>query len=146
MSHQPAFQTLFPVTEKGIVLRIYHPRPWKNAYVFIKNGVVTHASQELVFTLGWQHEKVVERAEQAGFSISRQMNVSKPRDTWLTARPAPVQASLPSAPTLPPGVRPYSDPAGVRKEIKHLIDTHVLNRDALGRFISKNPTKSKMIL
>jgi len=116
---------LFPPTKKGIVLRIYHSRPWKNAYVFIMDGKVTHASEELVFTLGWTSEKVVAQAEKVGFKVSRQMNVSKPRDTWLSARPAPVQLPMP-AKWEDMGVSPQKP-----------------KRDSKGRFISTKPKKKK---
>lgn len=135
---------LFPdyVPQKGHALRIYYSRLWKNAYVYVINGLVTHASPELVFTLGWTREKVLARAEKVGFSYSRLDNV-KPRDTWLTARPAPVQANLYIDPVLPPNVRPYIDPVDVRKAVESRIEEKMPQRDALGRFISKNPTKSK---
>lgn len=136
--------TLFPeyVPRKGHAIRIYYSRPWKNAYVYVVNGLVTHASPELVFTLGWTREKVIARAEKVGFSYTR-IDAMKPKDTWLTARPAPVQESLPLAPTLPPNVRPYIDPAAVRKAVESRIEAKMPQRDAFGRFISKNPTKSK---
>lgn len=136
MSHQPAFQTLFPVTPpKGFTVRIYHPRPWKNAYAYIEQGVVTHVSEELVFALGWTRDKLVARAEKVGFSVSRQINMSKPRDTWISARPAPVQVPLP--PPIPSGF-----PKGTWDLIPH-PPMPMPVRDSKGRFVSSKPKKEK---
>lgn len=84
---------LFGDGSEGHALRIYYPRPYKGAYVFIKEGEVTHASEELVFTLGWSKEKVIERAEKAGFSVVRQGYMPLPRDTWISKAPITKAAS-----------------------------------------------------
>lgn len=97
------------VPQKGHVIRIYYPRPWKNAYVFIHDGRVTHASKELAFALGWTREKLIARAEKVGFSHIR-VSPMRPRPDWLTVRPAPLQPVIPA--TMP-------------------------KRDAKGRFIKK---------
>lgn len=85
--------SLFGDSSEGHALRIYYPRPYKGEYVFIKDGVVTHASEPLVFTLGWTKEKVVERAEKVGFSVVRQSFMSMPRDTWISKAPITKAAS-----------------------------------------------------
>lgn len=132
--------SLFPehIPRKGHALCIYYSRPWKNAYVYVVNGLVTHASPELVFTLGWTREKVIARAEKVGFSYTR-IDAMKPQGWWLTARPAPVQASLPLAPTLPPNVYIYPVPGD--KAVESRIEAKAPKRDALGRFISTKPKK-----
>lgn len=81
---------LFGDGSEGHALRIYYPRPYKGEYVFIKDGVITHASEPLVFTLGWTKEKVIERAEKVGFSVIRQGYMSMPRDTWISKPAVPV--------------------------------------------------------
>lgn len=79
--------SLFGDGSEGHALRIYYPRPYKGEYVFIRNGKVTHASEPLVFTLGWTKEKVIERAEKVGFSVIRQGYMSLPRETWISTKP-----------------------------------------------------------
>lgn len=104
--------SLFPdyIPQKGYAIRIYYAKPWKNAYAYIYNGLVTHVSSELIFALGWTQEKLIARAEKVGFSHTC-INTMKPRDTWISAHPAPVEVS--------------SKP----------------KRDSKGRFISAKPKK-----
>ncbi len=68
-------------------VRVYCPRPYKHAYVFVKNEIVTHASGELTFTIGWTKSKVLERAEAAGFKTSTITNMTTPRPTWSSKKP-----------------------------------------------------------
>lgn len=108
------------VPQQGHVIRIYYPRPWKNAYVFIHNGLVTHATESLAFALGWTREKLIARAEKVGFSHTR-IDAMKPRPTWLTVRPAPLQPVIPTPPK-------WDDMS---------VSPQKPKRDAKGRFIKK---------
>ena len=129
-----------PDSQGSHVLRIYYPRPFKQAYVLIRNGIVTHCSENIPFTLGWTKEKVVAQAEKVGFTVVR-INTMQPRSDWLTVRPAPLQPVVP-APCVPEGVRPYIDPKAVRQAVEAKWDDMGVSpqkpkRDAKGRFIKK---------
>lgn len=71
----------------GETIRVYYPRPYKGAYVFVQAGRVSHASDALAFTIGWPREKIMARAKDVGFKTCIVGNMKSPRDTWVSINP-----------------------------------------------------------
>lgn len=67
----------------GSAIRIYYPRPYKGAYVFVEDDKVTHASTDLAFTVGWPRTKLAERAAAVGFRMSTVLRMTAPHPAWL---------------------------------------------------------------
>jgi len=68
----------------GNTIRIYYPCPYRGAYAYVENEIVTHASVELGFTIGWTKARLLERAAAVGFRTATNLRMTAPNPRWVS--------------------------------------------------------------